>query len=78
MRLSSPICLLAFAACFLVISHAFVGITPIPMHSTSLCRSRHPVRIIVSMADGEGGETKPKGKGWVRVGYGEQDVRGHV
>jgi len=65
MRSSSPFCLLAFAAFFLAVSHAFMMNAP-PRLSSSLCQSRQPARTVISMADGEG-ETKPKGKGWVRA-----------
>ena len=65
MKSSSPFCLLAFAAFFLAVSHAFMTNAP-PRLSSSLCQSRQPARTVISMADGEG-ETKPKGKGWVRA-----------
>lgn len=72
---SSPFfCFVAFAAFFLAVSHAFLTQAPL-RPSSSLCQSRQPARIVVSMADGEG-ETKPKGKGWVRVGWGGRTVGG--
>lgn len=73
MRSSSPFCLVAFAAFFLAVSHAFIAPAPLRL-SSSLCQ-RRPARIIVSMADGEG-ETKPKGKGWVRVGEWDEGGKG--